>query len=158
MPSQPEFARLPSPGRGLTQGQEEGHLAQALFLVATHCPHVDGCHLAAASAKGSWGKEAPGSPLPPISRSEPSPTEPEDKTHHIPYLCFHLSLSIAAGARDKAVRPISFYNLTYKLWGMYRYFLSGQEWKSLSCVQLFVTPWTIACQTPLSMEFSRPKY
>ena len=24
-----------------------------------------------------------------------------------------------------------------------------------SCVQLFVTPWTIACQAPLSMEFSR---
>ena len=25
----------------------------------------------------------------------------------------------------------------------------------LSHVQLFVTPWTVACQTPLSMEFSR---
>ena len=29
---------------------------------------------------------------------------------------------------------------------------------SLSCVQLFVTPWTIACQVPLSMEFSRQEY
>ena len=28
----------------------------------------------------------------------------------------------------------------------------------LSPVQLFETPWTIACQAPLSMEFSRPKY
>ena len=28
----------------------------------------------------------------------------------------------------------------------------------LSCVQLFVTPWTAACQTPLSMEFSREEY
>ena len=26
---------------------------------------------------------------------------------------------------------------------------------SLSCVQLFATPWTEACQAPLSMEFSR---
>ena len=26
---------------------------------------------------------------------------------------------------------------------------------SLSCVQLFETPWTVAQQTPLSMEFSR---
>ena len=26
---------------------------------------------------------------------------------------------------------------------------------SLSCVQLFVTPWTVAHQAPLSMEFSR---
>ena len=28
----------------------------------------------------------------------------------------------------------------------------------LSHVQLFATPWTIACQGPLSMEFSRQKY
>ena len=26
---------------------------------------------------------------------------------------------------------------------------------SLSCVQLFVTPWTVACQAPLSLGFSR---
>ena len=30
--------------------------------------------------------------------------------------------------------------------------------KSLSYVQLFVTPWMIDCQAPLSMEFSRPEY
>ena len=29
---------------------------------------------------------------------------------------------------------------------------------SLSCVQLFVMPWTVICQTPLSMEFSRQEY
>ena len=28
----------------------------------------------------------------------------------------------------------------------------------LRCVQLFVAPWTIACQAPLSMEFSRQEY
>ena len=27
-----------------------------------------------------------------------------------------------------------------------------------SHVQLFVTPWTVACQAPLSMEFSRQEY
>ena len=27
-----------------------------------------------------------------------------------------------------------------------------------SCVQLFAILWTVACQTPLSMEFSRPEY
>ena len=32
------------------------------------------------------------------------------------------------------------------------------KWKSLSCVWLFLTPWTEACQAPLSMEFSRPEY
>ena len=30
--------------------------------------------------------------------------------------------------------------------------------KSLSCVQLFVTPWTVAYQAPPSMEFSRQEY
>ena len=29
---------------------------------------------------------------------------------------------------------------------------------SLSHVQLFATPWTIACQVPLPMEFSRQEY
>ena len=28
----------------------------------------------------------------------------------------------------------------------------------LSCVLLFVTPWTVACQSPLSMGFSRQEY
>ena len=32
------------------------------------------------------------------------------------------------------------------------------EVKSLSHVQLFVTPWTVAHQAPLSMEFSRQEY
>ena len=27
-----------------------------------------------------------------------------------------------------------------------------------SCVQLFVTPWTVACQAPLSMGFFRQEY
>ena len=30
--------------------------------------------------------------------------------------------------------------------------------QSFSCVQLFVTPWTTACQSPLSMQFSRQEY
>ena len=28
----------------------------------------------------------------------------------------------------------------------------------LSHFQLFVTPWTVACQAPMSMKFSRQKY
>ena len=28
----------------------------------------------------------------------------------------------------------------------------------LSCIQLFATPWTVACQAPLSMGFSRQEY
>ena len=30
--------------------------------------------------------------------------------------------------------------------------------KSLSCVRLFATPRTVACQAPMSMEFSRHEY
>ena len=30
--------------------------------------------------------------------------------------------------------------------------------QSLSCVQLFVTPWTAACQASLLMRFSRQEY
>ena len=32
------------------------------------------------------------------------------------------------------------------------------EVKSLSCVRLFATPWTVAYQAPLSMGFSRQDY
>ena len=37
---------------------------------------------------------------------------------------------------------------------------AGQEVevKSLSCVWLYATPWTVAYKTPLSMEFSRQEY
>ena len=38
------------------------------------------------------------------------------------------------------------------------YFMKQLKWKSLSGVQLFATPWTVARQDPLSMEFSRPEY
>ena len=34
----------------------------------------------------------------------------------------------------------------------------NEKWKSLSHVWLFVTSWTVACQAPLSMEFSRQEY
>ena len=30
--------------------------------------------------------------------------------------------------------------------------------KSLSCVQLFASPWTVACQAPLSMGFFMKEY
>ena len=32
------------------------------------------------------------------------------------------------------------------------------EVKSLSCVRLFVTPWTVVYKAPLSVEFSRQEY
>ena len=44
--------------------------------------------------------------------------------------------------------------LAWKLIHLFIYFVV----KSLSCVQLFVTPWTVACQAPLSMGFPRQEY
>ena len=35
---------------------------------------------------------------------------------------------------------------------------SELKWKSVICVQLFTTPWTVARQFPLSMGFSRQDY
>ena len=60
---------------------------------------------------------------------------------------------------------IFFFNSFFKKWNLWKVFgvlsrLSSVfilywKWKSLSHVWLFVTPLTVACQAPLSMEFSR---
>ena len=44
------------------------------------------------------------------------------------------------------------------MWRLYFKVPSLSSVQLLSCVRLFVTPWTIAYQTPLSMEFSRQEY
>ena len=36
--------------------------------------------------------------------------------------------------------------------------VKSSEVKSLSCVQLFANPWTVACQSPPPMGFSRQEY
>ena len=41
---------------------------------------------------------------------------------------------------------------------MIDYFFSGTYTQLLSHVQFFVTPWTVAYQAPLSMEFFRQDY
>ena len=40
----------------------------------------------------------------------------------------------------------------------FRYMLEKWKWNSLSRVRFFATPWTVAQQAPLSMEFSRQEY
>ena len=40
-----------------------------------------------------------------------------------------------------------------------RHLLLGKKWSEfLNCVWLFATPWTVACQAPLFMEFPRPEF
>ena len=40
----------------------------------------------------------------------------------------------------------------------YHYLYLSTVLKSLSCVRLFVTSWTVACQAPLSVGFFRQEY
>ena len=48
--------------------------------------------------------------------------------------------------------------LTYIHTTIYKIDKQRVKVKSLSRVQLFATPWTVAYQTPQSMEFSRQEY
>ena len=45
-----------------------------------------------------------------------------------------------------------------QVWGLFKRPIE-RKWKSLNHIHCFVTPWTVvACQAPLSMEFSWPEY
>ena len=48
---------------------------------------------------------------------------------------------------------LTFYNISYNNWRN-----PACELTHCSHVRLFLTPWTVACQAPLSMEFSRQEY
>ena len=70
---------------------------------------------------------------------------------------FFLSLEFTFGFFD------SFYLLKFPICShmlsfVQENFLIYCEVKSLSCVRLFVTPWTVAHQAPPSMGFSRQEY
>ena len=45
-----------------------------------------------------------------------------------------------------------------EIYGLDKWFCLKFKVKSLSRVQLFATPWTVAYQAPPSMEFSRQEY
>ena len=46
-----------------------------------------------------------------------------------------------------------------EIWrAIHSYLFTKVKVKSLSCVRLFVTPWTVAYQVPLSMGFFRQEY
>ena len=61
-----------------------------------------------------------------------------------PVVSLHLAAGLAEGFKE-GIRNV---NLT----------IDKVKVKSLSCVRLFVTPWTVAYQAPPSMEFSRQEY
>ena len=53
--------------------------------------------------------------------------------------------------------PCELHQWTPALWILKRCW-KKLKWKFLICVWLFATPWTVVCQAPLSMEFSRREY
>ena len=61
-----------------------------------------------------------------------------------PVVSLHLAAGLAEGFKE-GIRNV---NLT----------IDKVKVKSLSCVRLFVTPWTVAYQAPPSLGFSREKY
>ena len=60
--------------------------------------------------------------------------------------------SLPAEQGGSLILPYSRYSSRNVLWKAF------EPVKLLSCVQLFAIPWTIAYQTPPSMEFSRQEY
>ena len=48
--------------------------------------------------------------------------------------------------------------LQHLIFGKFWLFMLWSSLSCFSCVQLFVTPWTVAHQAPLSVEFSRQEY
>ena len=59
---------------------------------------------------------------------------------------------------DKGLYSQSYVFSSTRVWMWELDHTEGWKWKSLSHVWLFATPWTVVCQAPLSMEFSKQKY
>ena len=57
----------------------------------------------------------------------------------------------------KFITPFKFHDI-FLMRYEHNYFESCVHAQSLSYVQLFVIPWHVACQAPLSMEFPRQEY
>ena len=86
-------------------------------------------------------------------------------SHSTQHFCFLVSPpSEADGVLKKrilfltALAQVSIYCMTTLGYTGYITYWSESEVKSLSRVRLFATPWTVTCQVPPSMGFSRQEY
>ena len=74
----------------------------------------------------------------------------------------HLSEIQCAGYRTEKIYTNLYEDLSFKGLTVWKYMCCVCIWcictQSLSFVWLFVIPWTVACQAPLSMGFSRQEY
>ena len=59
--------------------------------------------------------------------------------------------------KKKTTNDSLFYNRN-KLYSCVYYLAAYYYAQSLSCIQLFATPWPVVHQAPLSMEFSKQEY
>ena len=70
-----------------------------------------------------------------------------------------MSVCVGGGGLRESHRPLYLLGIGFHPCRPGRKVVPPQvKWKSLSRVRLFVTPWTVAHQAPLSMEFSRQEY
>ena len=77
-------------------------------------------------------------------------------------------LFVGTSGKKKRYKMISFEAICNYWFNPFGIWLGGLRWESIdfsvicvshsSRVRLFVTPWTVACQAPLSMGFSRQEY
>ena len=68
-----------------------------------------------------------------------------------------INFGIILPAKQKFILPLSNINLQVRFC-LYRMAKNTFNMQSLSCVQLFATLCTVACQAPLSKRFSRQEY
>ena len=78
------------------------------------------------------------------------------------YFCFCLYCFVPVSIVPAISLLLLYLLLDIWAWNKDTVLLSSIQWseevKSLSRVRLFATPWTVACQAPLSMGFSRQEY
>ena len=81
-----------------------------------------------------------------------SHSDPHNK-HYLYFRIINVNLSSISNTCLECHSPNFFtLNITIVFWCLYIHVCV------LSCVQVFVTPWTVAHKTPLSMEFSTQEY
>ena len=87
--------------------------------------------------------------------------------HYYPYILFPQFLSLGQlcpsqpyprgdGGRTPSALTVAFNNVSPECIHLIRIACLCALW--FSCVWFFATPWTVACQAPLSMGFSRQEY
>ena len=76
----------------------------------------------------------------------------------MPSTAFSSFLSLDYGIRLAVSQPGQLRGFIFVFIGIFRKWLAVTIWKCQSLSRLFATPWTVACQVPLSLGFPRQEY